>query len=253
MNKIWKLTADLVSQTLFVTYADGESRFLPLYEAEAFQAISGLWLKAGWASKYSYNFSWLGRTVVQLPEDLMMIQEVVYRVRPTVIVETGVAHGGGTVFYASLQELLGAPGRVIGIDIEIRPHNRQALERHPLRKRIILIERSSTAPETLQEVRKLIQADDHVLVVLDSNHCKAHVLRELELYGPLVSPGSYIVATDGNMEDLHDVPGGKQEWLSDNPKAAVHDFLTSHPEFEIDPEPTRLGITYWPDAYLKRK
>jgi cephalosporin hydroxylase len=116
-----------------------------------------------------------------------------------------------------------------------------------------LIERSSIAPETLEEVRNLISPNEKVMVILDSNHTKEHVRKELELYGPLVTPGSYIVAADGIMEDLIDVPGGEPEWTRDNPRAAVHEFLASHPEFEIDPEPTRSGITYWPDAYLRRK
>ncbi len=252
MKTIWRMTADLISQTLFVTYADSEPRSFPLYGREAFEALSWLWLKAGWANKYSYNFSWLGRAVIQLPEDLLMLQEVICRVRPDVIIETGVAHGGGTVFYASLMELLDH-GRVIGVDIEIRPDNRRAIENHPLAKRITLIERSSTDPQTLQEIKQHLGSGQNVLVVLDSDHSKAHVLRELQMYSPLISSGSYLVATDGNMNDLHDLPGGKPRWRTDNPRAAVHEFLASHREFEIDPEPTRLGVTYWPDAYLRRK
>jgi cephalosporin hydroxylase len=181
-----------------------------------------------------------------------MIQEVIYRVRPDVIIETGVAHGGTSVFYASLFEALGN-GRVISIDIDIRPHNRKALEEHPLKKRITLIERSSTEPDTLKEVQGLIHSQETVMAFLDSNHSKDHVRKELELYSSLINAGSYIVAADGRMEDLHDVPGGKSEWVIDNPRAAVHDFLHSHPEFELDPEFTRLGVTYWPDAYLRRK
>ena len=252
MKKLWKVSADLVSQTLYVTYADGETASVPLYSPEGFRIISQLWVKAGWASKFSYNFSWMGRPVIQLPEDLLMMQEVIYKVRPDVVIETGVAHGGSSVFYASLFEILGH-GRVISIDIEIRPHNRKALEEHPLKKRITLIEKSSISPETHLEVRGLIAPNEKVMVFLDSNHCKSHVRKELESYSPLVSPGSYIVAADGNMDDLHDAPGGRPEWLTDNPKAAIHEFLAAHPEFEIDPEPTRLGITYWPDAYLRRK
>jgi len=252
MKRIRKMTADLVSQTLSLTYEEGASPILPLYSEEAFQAISRLWVKAGWALRYSYNFSWMGRPVIQLPQDLVMVQEVIHRVRPDVIIETGVARGGSTVFYASLFEVLGR-GRLISVDIEIRPHNRKALEEHPLKKRITLIERSSIAPETLQEVRRLIAPEEKVMVILDSNHSRDHVYKELELYGPLVTPGSYIVAGDGIMEDLFDVPGGKPEWTSDNPKAAIHEFLASHPEFAADPEPTCSGVTYWPDAYLRRK
>jgi cephalosporin hydroxylase len=195
----------------------------------------------------------MGRPIIQIPEDMLMIQEVIYRVKPDVLIETGVAHGGSGVFYASLFEAMGK-GRVISIDIEIRPHNRAALEAHEMKKRITLIERSSTDDQTLAEVRALLKPGESVMVVLDSNHTRAHVLRELELYAPLVTPGSYIVATDGSMVDLFDVPGGKPEWVTDNPKSAAHDFLASNAQFEIDPEPTRLGNnTHWPDAYLRRK
>ena len=252
MKKLWKLLADFVSQTLYVTYADGESASVPLYSPEGFRIISQPWVKAGWASKFSYNFSWMGRPVIQLPEDLLMMQEVIYKVRPDVVIETGVAHGGSSVFFASLCEVFGH-GRVISIDIEIRPHNRKALEEHPLKKRITLIEGDSVALETVQKVRRLIAPHETVMVFLDSNHAKDHVRKELELYGALVTSGSYVVAADGSMEDLSDVPGGKSDWVNDNPKAAIHEFLASHSEFEIDPEPTRLGITYWPDGYLRRK
>ena len=242
----------MVSQTLSVTYADNELSTFPLYTPEAFQAISRLWIKTGWAAKYSYNFSWMGRPVIQLPEDLVMVQELIYKVQPEVVIETGFAHGGSSVFYASLLELLGQ-GRVISIDIEIRPHNRKAIEAHRLKKRITLIERNSVAPETAEEVRNLLSPNEKVMVILDSNHTKEHVRRELELYAPLVTSGSYVVAADGIMEDLIDVPGGKAEWARDNPKAAVYEFLAVHPEFELDSEPSRLGVTYWPDAYLRRK
>ncbi len=182
MKKIRNLTADLVSQSLLVTYSDNQSQTLPLYSTEAFQAISRLWVKAGWAAKYSYNFTWMGRPVIQLPEDLVRIQELIVKVEPQVIIETGVAHGGSAVFYASLLEVLGR-GRVISVDIEIRAHNRKAIEAHPLKKRITLIEGSSVAPETLEEVKKLLLPGEKVMVVLDSNHTKKHVREELELYG----------------------------------------------------------------------
>jgi cephalosporin hydroxylase len=252
VKKLWKVTSDLVSQTLFVAYADGETETLPLYSPEAFRILSHLWVKAGWPGKYSYNFSWMGRPVIQLPEDLVMIQEVIHRIRPDVIIETGIAHGGSSVFYAGLFEMLGH-GRVISIDIEIRPHNRKALEEHPLKKRLTLIEGSSTSAATHDQVRQLVRAGEKVMVVLDSNHTRDHVRQELDFYSSLVSPGSYLVVADGNMADLSDVPGGRAEWVSDNPRVAIHEFLESHPEFEIDPEPTRTGITYWPDGYLKRK
>jgi cephalosporin hydroxylase len=252
LKEIRSLTVDLEEKTMSFTYSDNESSTFPLYGAEAFRTISRLWVKTGWAAKYSYNFSWMGRPVIQLPEDLLRIQELIYKVRPDVIVETGVAHGGTSVFFASLFEILGH-GRVISIDIEIKPHNRSAIENHPLKRRISLIERSSIAPATLEEVRKLIRPNEKVMIILDSNHTLEHVRKELELYGPLVTSGSYIVAEDGIMEDLSDVPGGKAEWTSDNPKAAVREFLAAHPEFELDTEFTPSGTTYWPDGYLRKK
>ncbi len=252
MKRLWKISADLVSETLYVAYADGESAALPLYQHEAFRIISQLWIKTGWASKYSYNFSWMGRPVIQLPEDMFMVQEVIEKVRPDVIIETGVAHGGSSVFYASLFEAFGQ-GRVISIDIEIRPHNRKAIESHALKKRITLIERSSVARETIEEVGALIAPAEKVMVILDSNHSKDHVRKELELYAPFVSSGSYMVAADGNMDQFGDVPGGNPAWVDDNPLPAIGEFLASHSEFEIDPEPTRLGVTYWPGGYLRKK
>jgi cephalosporin hydroxylase len=252
LEKLWRISADLVSQTLYITYGDGSIKAVPLYGLDAFRFLSRLWIKAGWACKYTYNFSWMGRPVIQLPEDIVMIQEIICKVRPDIIVETGVAHGGSAVFFASLFEAFGH-GRVISIDIEIRPHNRKAVEEHFLKERITLIEGSSIALDTVQQVRRLIKPEERVMVFLDSNHSKDHVRRELELYSPLVARGSYVVVADGNMADLCDVPGGRSEWINDNPRAAIQEFLTSHSEFEVDHEPGRLGVTYWPDGYLKRK
>lgn len=252
VRPVLRISADFVSQTLYVHYGDGEAQTFGLYSPDAFPLISHLWEKAGWATKFSFNFSWLGRPIIQLPEDLLMLQEIIHAVRPDVIIETGVAHGGSSVFFASLFEIFGH-GRVVCIDIEIRPHNREALDHHPLKKRIELIEGSSIAPETINKVKGSLAPGEKVMVFLDSNHSKQHVERELELYSSLVASGSYIVVADGNMEKLADLPGGKAEWISDNPRAAIAEFLKNHSEFEIDPFPTRLGITYWPDGYLKKK
>lgn len=246
-----KLSIDTDTKSLTITREDGTSASVDLYGLEAFEAISRLWIKIGWALKYSYDFTWLGRPLIQLPEDVVRMQELLWTVQPDVIIETGVAHGGSAVFYAGILEILGR-GRVISVDIEIRPPNRSAIESHLLSKRITLIERSSTDDQTLRDIRSLVKKGEKVLVVLDSNHTRAHVLQELELYSPLVTPGSYIVATDGIMFDLDDVPGGRTEWREDNPKTAVEDFLKTHSEFERDARYTRSGITYWPDAYLKR-
>src|SRR5437879_3266395 len=161
------------------TETEAETRVLELYCKEALQLISQQWLKIGWNQKYPYTFSWLGRPIVQLPEDMIRVQEVIYRVRPDVIIETGVAHGGSLIYYASLCKVMGR-GRVIGIDIEIRPHNRRAIETHEMNEMITLIEGSSTSSDVVQQVHSLVESSEVVFVILDSNHSKQHVADELE-------------------------------------------------------------------------
>ncbi len=236
----------------------GTYREIALYSNEAFEEISRQWLKVGWNQKYPYTFSWLGRPIIQIPEDIIRIQEVIYRIKPDVIVETGIAHGGSLLFSASLCKLIGK-GRVIGVDIEIRPHNRHAIESHSLFPYITLIEGSSVDPKVVNNVKSLIKPDEQVLVILDSCHTKTHVLAELEAYHSLVKPGSYIVATDGSMKDLWDVPRGNPEWRYDNPSEAAKEFALSHTEFIIEqPQWTfneselSKNITHWPNAFLKR-
>ncbi len=238
---------------------DGFGRDINLYSTEAFEILSQLWLKVGWNQKHIYTFTWLGRPIIQLPEDVLRAQEVVYRLKPDVIIETGIAHGGSLILWASLCKVMGK-GRVIGIDIEIRPHNRTAIEAHELFKWISLIEGGSTDAEIVKKVKSMIKPDETVLILLDSNHTKQHVLAELEAYHELVTSGSYIVATDGIMKDIHDVPRGKAEWLKDNPSDAALEFASSHPEFTVE-QPDWLfneseltqGITHWPQAWLRRK
>jgi cephalosporin hydroxylase len=182
--------------------------------------------------KHPYTFTWLGRPVIQFADDLLRLQEIVYRVQPEVIVETGVAHGGSLIFHASLCRLLGR-GRVIGIDVEIRPHNRAAIEAHPLSPLITLFEGSSIDPEVVSAVRANVGPDRTTLVVLDSNHTRAHVLAELEAYVPLVSPGSFIVVMDGHvMEAAAEAPVAAADWATNNSNAAVREFAAAHPEFE---------------------
>ena len=236
---------------------EGESVH-PLESAEAFRLISRAWVRCGWDTKYVYSFSWMGRPVIQLPEDMLRIQEVIYRVKPDVIIETGVAHGGSLIFYASLFEAMGR-GRVIGIDIEIRPHNRAAIEAHEMFPRITLVEGSSVAPEVVAEVGALVAPGETVLVLLDSNHTKAHVLAELEAYGPFVTPGSYIVATDGIMKEVVGAPHTSPDWAWNNPLDAAAEFAASHPEFVLEEPafPFNEGVvtervTYWPKGFLKR-
>lgn len=225
---------------------------------EAFAILSRLWLRSGWDTKYVYSFSWLGRPMIQLPEDMMRAQEVWYSVKPDVIVETGIAHGGSLVFYASLCRAT-SRGRVVGVDVEIRPHNRAAIERHELYAYITLIEGSSIDKDVFAQVCDQIKLGDTVLVMLDSNHSRDHVLAELELYGTLVTPGSYIVAADGIMADLAGAPRSKPDWTWNNPKQAAHEFCALHPEFRIEepPFPFNEGeitgrVTYWPNAWIRR-
>jgi cephalosporin hydroxylase len=180
-----------------------------------------------------------------------MIQELLWKVQPDIVIETGVAHGGSLILSASIMELIGK-GKVVGVDIEIRPHNRAAIEAHPLNHRIELIEGSSIAAETLDAVKRAIGDAKSVLIFLDSNHSEAHVLQELELYSPLITPGSYIVAHDGAQAWVWDIPSGKSGWKDDHPLNAIYKFLESHPEFTIDPHWNRLGITSSPDGFLKR-
>lgn len=233
-------------------------RVLDIGHPEAFQLISKAWLRSGWDSKYVYSFTWLGRPMIQLPEDMLRIQEIIYTIKPDVIVETGVAHGGSLMFYASILKAMGK-GRVIGIDIDIRSHNRLAIESHELAPLITLIEGSSVAPATVNKVLNNIDSRDTVLVVLDSNHTKAHVLEELKTYSPLVSSGSYIVATDGIMRDLGSAPRSQEDWTWNNPAEAILEFTRDNDEFVIE-EPRFLfnegtiteRVTYWPICFLRR-
>lgn len=252
-----RLTIDTDARTVTEQTPDGP-REHPLDSPEAFRLISEQWLAVGWTQKYTYGFTWLGRPIIQLPEDMVRIQEVIHRVRPDVILETGVAHGGSLIYYASLCKATDR-GRVIGVDIEIRPHNRAAIEAHPLAGYITLVEGSSTAPETLDKVRALIRPGERVLVLLDSCHTKAHVREELELYAPLVGPGSYLVATDGIMGAVAGRPGSKPGWEWDNPSEAAREFAETNAAFALE-EPGFLfnegkidhHVTHWPTAYLRR-
>jgi cephalosporin hydroxylase len=253
-----QLNIDTTSNTL-VSRTDAGESVLPLYGSEAFDILSDLWVKLGWNAKYSYTFSWMGRPLIQLPEDVMRIQEIIFKVKPDIIVETGVAHGGSLIFYASLFEAMGTQGHVIGVDIEIRPHNRKAIEEHPLFKRIDLIVGSSVDPEIVADVKGRIPAGSTVLVILDSDHSRAHVEAELEAYHDIITSGSYIVATDGLMRDVHDTPRGNPEWIHDNPTKASKQFAARHPEFLLESpswpfneSALSKNITHWPDAWLRR-
>jgi cephalosporin hydroxylase len=252
-----KIELDLDNATVSVV-GDPARNGIALASAEGFALASKAWLRAGWDAKHVYSFTWLGRPIIQLPEDMIRLQEVIWAVRPDVIVETGVAHGGSLVFYASLFEAM-RKGRVIGVDIEIRPHNRAALEAHPLFHRIELVEGSSTSSEVVTKVKSLLRPEDRVLVFLDSKHTKDHVMAELELYSPLVSVGSYVVAMDGIMGEVAGGPRTSPDWTTNNPAQAAREFAAENPRFVIE-EPSfafnegvvRGWVTYWPDGFLKR-
>lgn len=252
-----KLTIDTAQRTIAIDGPDGP-RTVPLYSTEGFSLVSDLWVKIGWNQKYSYTFSWFGRPIIQLPEDMIRVQEAIWEVKPDVIVETGVAHGGSLIYYAALTQAIGR-GRVVGIDIEIRPHNRAAIEAHPLARHIQLIEGSSIDDGVLAQVQGAIRPGETVMVLLDSNHSRDHVLAELRAYGPMVTAGSYLVATDGIMRDLTDVPRGQPGWDVDNPAEAVRLFLMETQDFDLvaPPRPfdeSALGATptHWPMAWLKK-
>jgi cephalosporin hydroxylase len=252
-----RLVIDTQARTVVAETAAGREEH-PLDSPAAFRLITREWLAVGWTQRYSYSFTWLGRPLIQLPEDVLRIQEVIHTVKPDVIIETGVAHGGSLIFYASLCKSTDR-GRVIGVDIEIRPHNRSAITAHPLAPYITLIEGSSTDPVTVEQVRQLISPGETVLVILDSNHSRDHVLAELTAYGPLVTPGSYIVATDGIMQDVAGRPGAKPEWTWDNPQEAARLFVKSNPGWQLADPPLLFNegsiterVTYWPGAYLRR-
>ena len=210
--------------------------------------------------KYSYNFSWMGRPIIQYPQDIVAIQEIIWQVKPDLIIETGIAHGGSLILSASLLSLLEIcgeieHGQVVGVDIDIRQHNRIEIEKHPLSKKITMLEGSSIAPEIISEVHKIASSKKRVMVFLDSNHTHKHVLEELNLYSPMVSRGSYLVVFDTIVEDLPEKLISDRPWSKgNNPKTAVWEFLTDNKDFEIDTNiDNKLLISVGPDGYLRKK
>lgn len=249
---------DLEKATVAVE-RDGEETVYPLQSQEAFEIISAAWIRCGWDTKHVYGFSWLGRPIIQLPEDLIRVQEAIHRIQPDVIIETGIAHGGSLVFYASVLHAMGRPGRVIGVDVDIRSHNREAIEAHPLFPYLTLIEGSSTSPEIVGAVRARVRPGDAVMVILDSNHSKSHVRAELEAYAPLVTPDSYAIVADGIMEELAGAPRSEPDWSWNNPRQAALEFVAAHPDYAIEPPPFPFNegmitrsVTHWPDGWIKR-
>ena len=238
---------------------NGETFEYGIGTPEAFREISKVYLRSGWDTKYVYSFSWLGRPIIQLPDDMIRIQEIIYEVKPDVILEIGVAHGGSLIYSASLCHAMGH-GRVIGLDIDIRPNNRKAIEEHEMSRYITLIEGDSVAEETINQVAKLIKDGESVIVFLDGCHTKDHVLKELYEYSGFISKDSYIVAMDGIMRDMVGAPRSNDDWDWNNPSTAAIEFVKTHHDFILD-EPkapfnegmiTERTPSYWPNAFIKR-
>lgn len=211
------------------------------------------WLLNSYKYEYSYHFTWLGRSIIQYPQDMIAMQEIIWKVKPDLIIETGVAHGGSIIFSASMLELIGK-GEVIGIDIDVRKHNRKAIEKHPLFHRITLLEGSSTDSKVVKKVNKIAENHKKVLVILDSNHTHHHVLKEMNSYSKLVTKRSYMVVFDTIIEDMDDNFFKNRPWgKGNNAKTAVIEFLKKNKLFQIDYQiEKKLLITDAPSGFLKR-
>jgi cephalosporin hydroxylase len=206
-------------------------------------------------AQYSYNFSWMGRPIIQYPQDIVAMQEIIWNVKPDLIIETGIAHGGSLIMYASFMEMMGLEkGHVLGIDIDIRGHNGNEINAHPMSKRITMFEGSAIASDMIQKVKDFAVNYKTIMVVLDSNHTHHHVLEELKAYSDLVSKNSYCVVFDTVVEDMPEVASEDRPWgVGDNPKTAVWEFLKSNDDFEIDKSiQNKILVTVAPDGYLKR-
>jgi cephalosporin hydroxylase len=224
-----------------------------------FGKLSNSWIVEAQKRKYSYHFEWMGRPIIQYPQDIVAMQELIWRVQPDLIIETGIAHGGSLIFMSSMLELnalCGGPAdaKVLGVDIDIRAHNRKAIEEHPMAKRIEMIQGSSISEETIAKVKEIAQGKKKILISLDSNHTHEHVLAELQAYAPLTSVGSYCVVFDTVVEDMPAEMFPDRPWgPGDNPKTAVWEYLKDHSEFEIDQSiDNKLMISVAPSGFLKR-
>ncbi len=219
----------------------------------SFRETSRKWFNESARLRYSYNFTWLGRPIIQYPQDIVALQEIIWATKPDLIVETGVAHGGSLVLSASLLELLGGERTVVGIDIDIREHNRAAIESHPLAHRITLVEGSSTSAAVVDKVRALALTRKRTLVILDSNHTHEHVQAELDLYSPLVPAGSYLIVMDTVIEDLPEESFPDRPWgRGNNPKTAVREFLARNRRFVVDTGlESKIAVTVAPSGYLR--
>jgi cephalosporin hydroxylase len=238
---------------------EGEQEIKAMGDDQALQVATRDWVNKANARKYSYHFEWMGRPIIQYPQDIVAMQELIWQVQPDLVIETGIAHGGSLIFSASMLELNAACGgpkdaQVLGVDIDIRAHNREAIETHPMSKRITMIQGSSVAPEIVAQVRAKAQGKQRVLISLDSNHTHEHVLAELQAYAPLTSVGSYCIVFDTVIEDMPAAMFPDRPWgPGNNPKTALWAYLKEHPEFQIDRQiDHKLLISVAPDGYLKR-
>lgn len=210
------------------------------------------WARVSAENHLSYEIDWLGVPIIQTPEDLILMQELIFKIQPDLVIETGIAHGGGLIFHASLLELLNK-GKIIGIDIEIREHNKKVIEAHPLFKRIEMLEGDSASEEIIQEIKKRIPENSKVIVLLDSNHTKKHVLRELQLYQEFIIPGCYIVVSDTIASKLAELGAVNEvKYANNGPKEAIDEFLKINDSFEIDKQFNKLYISSSPSGYLKK-
>lgn len=251
------ITFDFETSNIKVDFGSKVENF-PSQSAEGFAYMSDAWLRAGWDTKYVYSFTWMGRPIIQLPEDIVRIQELFYLVKPDVLIETGIAHGGSAILYASLCKAMGK-GKVVAVDIEIRKHNRTAIESHELFPFITLIEGDSTAKNTLSQVKEQIPEGSTVMLVLDSCHTKEHVLKELSAYAPLVSKHSYIVVMDGIMGQLDGAPRTEEDWRWNNPTEAAAEFVKNNSGYELIEPPfafnegsTATRVTYSPGGIIRK-
>lgn len=251
-------------------FANERQQSIKSYSKDSqWRGLTDAWLLKAFEKKYMYNFEWLGRPIIQTPVDMVAIQELIWQIKPDLIIETGIAHGGSLIMSASMLALLDmcdaidsglsldpikTQRKVVGIDIDIRDHNRRAIEAHPMASRIQMLQGSSVSSEVIEQVRQIAESYNRIIVFLDSNHTHDHVLAELQAYAPLTSVGSYCVVFDTVVENLPDNLFPNRPWgPGNNPKTAVWEYLTDHPEFVIDKSiQDKLQITVAPDGYLKR-
>lgn len=210
------------------------------------------WANVACENKLEYELDWMGIPIIQTPEDIVLMQELIYKIKPDVIIETGVAHGGSLIYYSSLMEIIGK-GEIIGVDIDIRKHNREVIEKHPLFKRITLFEGDSTSQEIIDKIKAILPKNAVVVVCLDSDHTKGHVLKELKLYKQFVTPGSYFVVYDTITSKLAEKGSCDVSYINNGPSEAVDEFLANDNDFEIDKEYNKFYVSSSPNGYLRRK